>query len=53
MLRAGLKKPIVFSMSADPVAARIVDSYGRPGGNLTGITLFSTDLAGKRMALLW
>jgi putative ABC transport system substrate-binding protein len=52
MLRAGVKKPIVFSMSADPVAAKIVDSYAHPGGNLTGITLFATDLAGKRMALL-
>ena len=52
MLRAGVKKPIVFSMSADPVEAKLVESYGHPGGNLTGITLFSTDLAGKRMALL-
>ena len=52
MLRAGVKKPIVFSMSADPVDAKIVDSYAHPGGNVTGITLFATDLAGKRMALL-
>lgn len=52
MLRAGAKTPIVFSMSADPVAAKIVESYAHPGGNLTGITLFATDLAGKRMALL-
>jgi ABC-type uncharacterized transport system substrate-binding protein len=52
MLRAGVKKPIVFSMSADPVEAKIVDSYAHPGGNLTGITMFATDLAGKRMALL-
>jgi putative ABC transport system substrate-binding protein len=52
MLRAGVTKPIVFSMSADPVEAKIVDSYAHPGGNITGITLFATDLAGKRMALL-
>jgi putative ABC transport system substrate-binding protein len=52
MLRAGVKKPIVFSMSADPVEAKIVDSYAHPGGHVTGITLFATDLAGKRMALL-
>ncbi len=52
MLHAGVKKPIVFSMSADPVEAKIVDSYAHPGGNVTGITLFATDLAGKRMALL-
>ncbi len=52
MLRAGVKLPIVFGMSADPVAAKIVDSYARPGGNVTGITLFDSALAGKRLALL-
>ena len=52
MLHAGVKKPILFGMSADPVEAKIVDSYAHPGGNVTGITLFATDLAGKRMALL-
>ena len=52
MLRAGVGKPIVFSMSADPVEAKIVDSYARPGGHVTGITLFAAELTGKRMALL-
>jgi putative ABC transport system substrate-binding protein len=44
--------PIVFIYSGDPVAAKIVPSLGRPGGNLTGITLQAVDLAGKRIELL-
>ncbi|MFO1313690.1 MAG: ABC transporter substrate-binding protein [Burkholderiales bacterium] len=44
--------PIVFSISADPVEAKIVQSYARPGGNMTGISLFSLDLVGKRLDLL-
>jgi len=44
--------PIVFIFSGDPVAAKIVPSLGRPGGNLTGITLQAVDLAGKRIELL-
>jgi putative tryptophan/tyrosine transport system substrate-binding protein len=44
--------PIVFIFSGDPVGAKIVPSLGRPGGNLTGITLQAVDLAGKRIELL-
>ena len=44
--------PIVFIFSGDPVGAGIVSSLGRPGGNLTGITLQAVDLAGKRIELL-
>ena len=44
--------PIVFVFSGDPVGAKIVPSLGRPGGNLTGITLQAVDLAGKRIELL-
>src|SRR5262245_33570418 len=44
--------PIVFIYSGDPVRANIVASLARPGGNLTGITLLATDLAGKRIELL-
>lgn len=44
--------PIVFIFSGDPVGANIVTSLARPGGNLTGITLLATDLAGKRIELL-
>ena len=44
--------PIVFIYSGDPVGAKIVPSLGRPGGNLTGLTLQAVDLAPKRMELL-
>jgi putative tryptophan/tyrosine transport system substrate-binding protein len=44
--------PIVFVYSGDPVGAKIVPNLGRPGGNLTGITLQAVDLAGKRIESL-
>jgi putative tryptophan/tyrosine transport system substrate-binding protein len=44
--------PVVFSFSGDPVAAKFVASLARPGGNLTGMTLLSVDLASKRVELL-
>ena len=52
MMRAGVKLPIVFVFSADPVEAKIVASFARPGGNLTGMSLFSLDLMGKRLEFL-
>lgn len=52
MRHASVTVPVLFSMSADPVLAGVVASYARPGGNLTGITLFASDLIGKRMAML-
>jgi putative ABC transport system substrate-binding protein len=52
LVRAGVKLPIVFSISADPVDAKIVDSYARPGGNMTGMTLFTLGLVGKRLEYL-
>jgi putative ABC transport system substrate-binding protein len=44
--------PIVFYTGSDPIAARLVDSLARPGGNITGFTTISAVLAGKRLELL-
>jgi putative tryptophan/tyrosine transport system substrate-binding protein len=44
--------PIVFTVAADPLAGDLVASLARPGGNVTGISLQFTDLAGKRLELL-
>src|SRR5262245_63207930 len=44
--------PIVIALAADPVGTGLVATLARPGGNVTGLSLQSTDLAGKRLALL-
>jgi putative ABC transport system substrate-binding protein len=44
--------PIVFVLAIDPVGAGFVASLARPGGNVTGMSNQSTDLAGKRLELL-
>ena len=44
--------PVVFGYSGDPVEAGIVDSFNRPGRNLTGISYMQLDLVGKRLELL-
>jgi putative ABC transport system substrate-binding protein len=44
--------PNVFAMVDDPVALGLVASLARPGGNLTGLSMQSADVAGKRLALL-
>jgi putative tryptophan/tyrosine transport system substrate-binding protein len=44
--------PIVMMTTADPVAAGLIDSLARPGGNVTGLTLLIRELTGKQLELL-
>ena len=44
--------PIVFAAAGDPVGTGLVASLARPGGNVTGLSLQQTDVAGKRLELL-
>jgi putative tryptophan/tyrosine transport system substrate-binding protein len=44
--------PIVFAAIGDPVGSGIVASLARPGGNVTGLSIQQTDLAGKRLEML-
>jgi putative tryptophan/tyrosine transport system substrate-binding protein len=44
--------PIVFATAGDPVGNGLVASLARPGGNITGLSLQSNDIAGKRLELL-
>jgi putative tryptophan/tyrosine transport system substrate-binding protein len=50
--QATLVIPIVFAAAGDPVATGLVANLARPGGNVTGLSLVATDLAGKRIELL-
>jgi len=44
--------PIVMVTNSDPVAAGIVNSMARPGGNVTGLSTLGRDLSGKRLELI-
>jgi putative ABC transport system substrate-binding protein len=44
--------PIVMLSTVDPVAAGYVESFARPGGNITGLAWLSRDLSAKRVELL-
>ena len=44
--------PIVFAIAPDPVHGGLVASLARPGGNVTGQSIQSIDLVGKRLAFL-
>jgi putative tryptophan/tyrosine transport system substrate-binding protein len=51
-MRATNTIPIVMAAVSDPVGSGLVPSLGRPGGNVTGMTIQSTDLAQKRLQLI-
>src|SRR5215813_12439094 len=46
------KIPIIFATIGDPVRSGFVESLARPGGNITGLTIFAPELGGKRLELL-
>jgi putative tryptophan/tyrosine transport system substrate-binding protein len=43
---------VMMGQGSDPVGTGVVESLARPGGNVTGLTLLSTELGGKRLELL-
>jgi putative tryptophan/tyrosine transport system substrate-binding protein len=49
--RATTSIPIVFILVADPVATKLVNSFNRPGGNVTGLSQLALDLTGKRLEI--
>ena len=50
--QATSKIPIVMQSAADPIGSGFVENLARPGGNITGITLLSTELSAKRLQLM-
>jgi putative tryptophan/tyrosine transport system substrate-binding protein len=50
--RATSSIPIVFGMGGDPVAAGLVESFNRPGGNVTGVSILTNHLEAKRLGVL-
>ena len=48
----GLKVPVIYVFSGDPVSAGFADSLARPRGNMTGLTFMAAELNGKRLEML-
>jgi putative ABC transport system substrate-binding protein len=51
-MKAAKNLPIVFAVGTDPVAQGFIQSFGKPGGRLTGVQYLARDLTGKRLELL-
>jgi putative ABC transport system substrate-binding protein len=49
---ATTRVPIVFTIGGDPIKFGLVNSYSRPSGNITGISLISSAIGAKRVELL-
>ena len=52
VVRSTKKVPIIFYAGTDPVAVGLVGNFRKPGGRVTGMHGWTTDLTGKRLALL-
>jgi len=50
--RADAAIPIIMTNIADPIGSGLADSLRHPGGNTTGVTMLSTEVAAKRLALM-
>jgi putative tryptophan/tyrosine transport system substrate-binding protein len=50
--RATATIPIVMTSAGDPLGTRLVSGLAKPGGNVTGLSLMSPDISGKRLELL-
>jgi putative ABC transport system substrate-binding protein len=44
--------PIIFILVPDPVRSKLVNSFAKPGGNITGLTQIAVELSAKRLELL-
>jgi ABC-type uncharacterized transport system substrate-binding protein len=52
LIDANVAQPVVFTLSADVVIAKVVESWTRPGVNRTGVSFFSLELVPKRIELM-
>jgi putative tryptophan/tyrosine transport system substrate-binding protein len=50
--RATASIPIVMTSAGDPLGTKLVSGLARPGGNVTGLSLMSPDISGKRLELI-